>query len=288
MGEHLPQRIDREALERVIVRAAELQTGEHEVGDGLTWDEIRQLGRDVGIPERFLQQALLEEQNRSPAAPARGLANRMVGPETVSAERVVRGAVEDVEQALLRWIDEQELLTVQRHQPGRVDWEPLPGLQAAFKQTSAALALSGGRRAFMMAKASLLSATTTELEPGYCHVSLTARLRSERNIRIGSSVALVAGGAFGTALLGFAGALALLVPLPIVGGAVLAGLVSRGYRPHLERTHLGLERALDHLERGTVKPDHRLPPSSTGGTESTVSSSIIETVSREIRKALKP
>ena len=44
MSEGLPARIDRAALERIIQRAAELQTTEHDVGDGLTSQELIALG----------------------------------------------------------------------------------------------------------------------------------------------------------------------------------------------------------------------------------------------------
>jgi hypothetical protein len=138
MADLVPQSIDRAALERIIMRAAELQTGDRDIGDNLSWEEVRQLGKEVGIPDRFLQQALLEEQNRTPAAVASGLTNRLVGPSSVTAERVVHGTTNVIERTLLGWIEEQELLTVQRHQPGRIDWEPLPGLQVAFKRSSAA------------------------------------------------------------------------------------------------------------------------------------------------------
>jgi len=47
MGKDL---VSREALERIIKRAAELQAGEHDVGDGLTNNEVLALGKDVGIP----------------------------------------------------------------------------------------------------------------------------------------------------------------------------------------------------------------------------------------------
>ncbi len=64
MSEASPARIDRAALERIIQRAAELQTAEREMGDTLTSDELIALGREVGIPGRYLQQALLEERTR--------------------------------------------------------------------------------------------------------------------------------------------------------------------------------------------------------------------------------
>ena len=275
MADLVPRSIDRQALERIIARAAELQTGEREVGDDLTWDEVRQLGKEVGIPDRYLQQALLEEQNRAPAATVTGLANRLVGPSSVAAERVIRGDTMSIEKALLAWIDEQELLTVQRHQVGRIDWEPLPGLQVAFKRSSAAF--GGGRKPFMLAKAALVSATTAELEPGYCHVSLTANLGRERNEYLGLGALFTGMGTIGTAVLASAGAMAVLMPIPLVAGLLGAGLAWRSFRPHAERTRLGLERTLDHLERGTVKPDHQLPAKTPG---------LLQVVSEEIRKAL--
>ena len=60
MSEGIPAPIDRAALERIIQRAAELQTAEREIGEGLSTEQVLELGREVGIPGRYLQQALLE------------------------------------------------------------------------------------------------------------------------------------------------------------------------------------------------------------------------------------
>ena len=46
-------------------RAAELQTGEREIGEELSEEQVLALGREVGIPARYLQQALLEERVRA-------------------------------------------------------------------------------------------------------------------------------------------------------------------------------------------------------------------------------
>jgi len=275
MADLVPRSIDRAALERIIMRAAELQTADRDIGDNLSWDEVRDLGKDVGIPERFMQQALLEEQNRTPATTVSGLSNRLVGPATVTAERVVQGTTRAIEQTLLGWIEEQELLTVQRHQPGRIDWEPLPGLQVAFKRSSAAF--GGGRKPFMLAKAGLVTAIVTELEAGYCHVQIRANLGKERNEHLGAGSMFLGGGAVGTGVMISSGAMLVLTPIPIIAGAALATLIWRTYRPHAERTRLGLERALDHLERGTVKPGHQVPERSP---------SLLKLAAEEIRKAL--
>ena len=50
MGEGTPARIDRAALERIIQRAAELQTADRDIGEELTPEQVLALGREVGIP----------------------------------------------------------------------------------------------------------------------------------------------------------------------------------------------------------------------------------------------
>jgi len=97
MTDGTPARIDRAALERIIQRAAELQTSEHDMGESLTSDEVLALGREVGIPGRYLQQALLEEQTRIVSAGPGGVVERLTGPSAVTAQRVVRAEREAIE-----------------------------------------------------------------------------------------------------------------------------------------------------------------------------------------------
>lgn len=269
----LPARIDRAALERIVKRAAELQTGERDPGEELTEEQVLALGRDVGIPARYLQQALIEERVRAEPAESRWL-DRAVGTATVSADRVVLGTPALHEQALLDWMDRTEHLVVQRHQEGRVTWEQMGGFQAALRMSAAAL--GGGPRA-MLAKAGGVSATITPLEAGYCHVQLTADLRPTRAAFIGGGAAFLSIGAAATVILGVLAAFPpiLLVPLPVAAG--LAWAVTRGYAGVADRTRLGLERALDHLERRGGRAE--VEPART---------SMITSLVQEVRKALKP
>ena len=79
-------------------------------------------------------------------------------------------------------------------------------------------------------------------------------------------------------MLASTGALLVLMPIPVIAGAGIASLIWRGYRPTIARVRLGLERALDHLERGTVKPGHELPSKP---------ASLLQAVTEEVRKALR-
>lgn len=273
MSDHLPARVDRAAIERVIQRAAELQTGERDIGESLTPEEVIALGREVGIPEPYLRQALLEEQGRLMVPPPQGFLDRTMGPGLVAAQRVVRGDVESVERALIAYFDDEELLAVQRRQTGRIAWEPLKGMQAAIRWGSAVLR----SRQFMLARASTVTATISGLEPGYCHVALSANLRSARGALIGGIVAVGSVGVAASVVLGLLTPFVAvaLAPLPVAAG--IGWGISRRFRPVAERTMLGLERALDHLERGSVKPAHAVE-----GHQPGILGAIIEDVRRAI------
>lgn len=270
-----PARIDRAALERILQRATELQAGEHELSDNITPDELLTLGRDVGIPARYLQQAMLEERSRVDVRTPSGVLNRIVGPSTVSTQRVVQGDVERAQLSLMTYMEEQELLCIQRRQPGRVSWEPLGGFQAAIRRSTAAV--GGGKRPYMLAKAQSVQATFAALEAGYVHVTLAADLKGIRGGYIGGGVGLGSAGIAGAAILLTLGAFPVIAIAPVVLGTGLGFGVLRQYHALPERTLLGLERALDHLEQGGVKARHELPPRQP---------SLTNLISDEIRKAL--
>ncbi len=170
--------ISQEALERIIKRAAELQAGEHDVGDGLTSTEVLALGKDVGIPDRYLRQAMLEEQTRITPDVATGTWAWLTGPRSIVAHRVVPGDRATVERALTRWMTEEALLQPKRHYADRTSWEPKAG---AFASIQRALA---GKRRYSLAQAEEISGQVIQLEPGFCLVRLEADIRQQRTKRI--------------------------------------------------------------------------------------------------------
>jgi hypothetical protein len=275
MTEGTPAPIDRAALERIIQRAAELQTAEREIGEGLTPDEVLALGREVGIPGRYLQQALLEEGARIVQAGPGGFLSRTVGPAVIAVQRVVRSERETIEATLVRWLEKNELFSVQRHQPGRITWEPTGGFQAAYRR--AVGAVGGTKRPIMLARAETVSCTVLELEPGYCNVALTATARKARGESVGGSAALASAGVIGTGVLAAVGAIlpVVLIPLPVALG--LGYIALRRYGPVVARIQLGLERALDQLEHGS-RADRLLPPTPPR---------LMDLLADELRKALK-
>ena len=248
MGKDL---ISQEALERIIKRAAELQAGEHDVGDGLTSNEVLALGKDVGIPDRYLRQAMLEEQTRITPDVATGTWAWLTGPRSIVAHRVVPGDRATVERALTRWMTEEALLQPKRHYADRTSWEPKAG---AFASIQRALA---GKRRYSLAQAEEISGQVIQLEPGFCLVRLEADIRQQRTKRIsgGSVLAVLGWGLTGaTALIAPPLALAqVLMLVPGVGLTIGGALIARTYRGANERMQIALEQVLDRLERGDIR-----------------------------------
>ena len=276
MGEGTPAPIDRAALERIIQRAAELQTADRDIAEELTPDQVLALGREVGIPGRYLQQALLEERTRVAAPQPSGAWERLVGPDRAVAQRAVPGTVAAVETELMEWMEEKELFCVQRRQPGRITWEPLGGVAAAVRRSTAAF--RRGTSAMMLARADTVSATLLGLEAGRCHVTLAAEARRARTEFVGGGAALAGAGMLGAGVMVVLGALVpvALIPIPVALG--LGYGVARQYRPALARIQLGLERALDQLEHRGQQPERHLPGRSAG---------LLGMLADEIRRSLR-
>ncbi len=275
MGEDRPARLDRAALERIIQRAAELQTSDRDPGEGITPDQLLALGKEVGIPPRFLQQALAEERSRLPEQMRIGMLDRLAGPGVLMTHRVIAGHPTAVEGHLLRWMEQNELLCVQRQRPGRITWEPLTGIQAALRRSAAAL--GADRRPFMLGKAGTVTAAIAPLEGEYSHVALAADVKPLRGAYVTSAAALAAGGASATGLLLALSAMAAIAVVPLPLGLGLGYAALRRFRPVPARTLLGLERALDNLDRLAAKGPVPLPRSA----------GLLGALADEVRRTLK-
>jgi hypothetical protein len=246
-GELVPKKISREQLERIIQRAAELQAGEMDTGDGISEQELLKLGSEVGIPGRFLRQAMYEEASGG-AALEHGFVGRWVGPRMVLAHRVVPGDKAGLEQAVGAFMAEEEAMTPKRRLPDRTVWERQKGLFAEMRR---GLALDG--KAYHLARAVDVSVQLTALEDGYCHAEMAADIGNLRGSALGGAGTLIGLGVLGTLAVALVPGLQLLAIVPLLGGLGLASLVARDYRRRAERMQTSLEQVLDRLERGEIR-----------------------------------
>lgn len=281
----LPARIDRATFERVLQRAAELQAATRDIGEGLTEEEVLALGAEVGIPQTELRQALLEERTRHVAPSPTGVMDRWLAPAELAAQRVVQGSETEVAEALTRWLDRHEHLHVQRAIPGRITFEPIGSLAGAMRKIGALFDAKRGTP--YLEKAELVTVLINPLEPGFCHVTLAASLRRSRTGWLmggaGLATAATAVGAI-TVLLGAPEVMLLVVAVPGMG---LGYAVTRGYRTVAERAQLGLERALDALERRAGPGERRLPPEPTSRIVAREVGAVVRDITTGVRKALE-
>jgi hypothetical protein len=266
------QRLDRATLERVILRAAQLQAGAHDLDDGLTEDDLLRLGGEVGIPAPYLRQALLEERTRVVVPADRGLRAWLAGPRRLVAERTLAAPAEQVRAALEHWMTAGELLAVKRRFPDHVAWEPQKGALAAFKR-----GFGIGGRDYRLAEARDVTGQVSELGPNRSHVRLVADMgNTQRDYLVGGTTLALFGAAGAGVLLvlGFAPAFAILpAPAAALGGAAVA----RSRIRTLERMQTALEQVLDRLEHGEI----RVPPATKARDESPLA-----WIASEIRKQI--
>ncbi|MDE0073260.1 MAG: hypothetical protein OXU32_04655 [Gammaproteobacteria bacterium] len=247
--------VTREQLERVILRAADLQFRRSKPASGeLRAGEVVQIGAEVGIEERYVRQALAEVEAASlvpDAPPDEGLARRIAGPAIVSTSRVVPGSPTEVEANLESYLRQEELLRQVRSRSGGSIWEPGSGLVHQMRR-----AFDVGGRRYTLAKVRDLQIRVAALESGWSLVTLTADIGNLRTEHL-------AGWFTGMGLAGAAGCVGLFMAtgggiLPLLGGlAILSGFTGlatasarAGLRKAGQRTKLALEGLLDRLERG--------------------------------------
>ncbi len=244
--------IDRQTLERIIRRAAELQAAEHEIGDQLTEQQVLELGKEVGLPNRYVRQAMLEERSRLGASEELGFLTRWVGPRRIAAQRTLPGDEPKITRALDYWMTEGELLTVKRRFKHGTSWEARRDFLAAIKRS-----LGFGGRRYVLSRAQEVIGEVTQLEAGWSLATLSADLSNTRREYVGGGISVIGAGGVVTAVgiaLGFAIPVA---AIPAAVGIVAGAAVAASRRRVVEQAQVALEQVLDRLEHGEIDPDQK-------------------------------
>lgn len=174
-----PPALNREELERVIRRAAELQSRAGESPEfELDEREVVRIGEEVGLAPRHVRQALadLRAESLLPDLPAESnLPARLWGTGFVRESRVVLGDAAAVESKLERYFRERETLTPIRQRPGHSLWEKSGGLLSSLQR-----GLDLGGYGHELAKARNVELFVEQLEPGHSLVTIVVDLRNQR------------------------------------------------------------------------------------------------------------
>ena len=244
----------------MLARAAELQiaAGEDtEPTDGLTDQQLLDVGREVGLPVAYLRQALAEERTRVRVPMERGLVAQMAGAGWASAQRVITGSAASVTADLNQTMLRDESMTVKRRYADRITWEPRRDFWATIRR----LGPSAGR-SYDLLRAQEVGATVVAIDDSHTLVRLDADVSHTRAQRLQGAAAITTTGAVSSALL-VGAALLVHVPfllpvlivsaVPVAAGGAVGLAVARTHRQTVERAQLALEQILDRLEHGEAR-----------------------------------
>jgi hypothetical protein len=247
--------LDRQALERVLARAAELQGAGAipESSDLISESQLRDIGNEVGLSAEMINQALAEERTRVNVPEERGLVAQIAGASFATATRTVPGTQRDVLATIDTWMQRDECLQVQRRFLDRITWEPQRGLFGKIRRT---VNVSG--RGYYLVEAGQVSATVLPVDGSRVVVRLDADIQASRSKRVGMGAVVATLGATASGIVGLALVVAHLpliiaagaAVLPFAGSSVAAYKVARTHRTVLSSVQLALEQVLDRLEHG--------------------------------------
>lgn len=241
--------LQRAALERVLLRAAQLQGANADLPEALSEAELIAAAGEVGISPNSLRQALAEERMRVVLPEERGVLAAVAGPATFVAVREVSHPPREVLVSIDRAFQREENLMELRRFPDRIVWGPRGGIAGALREF---MRFDG--RGFPLVKADEVSAVVAESTPGRAHVRVEASLEGRRS-RAAQMAALgiTVGAGTATALV----LMSVFLPVAVVaGGAVAAGsawMTRRNYRRDARAAQLAIEQTLDRLEFGDTK-----------------------------------
>lgn len=247
--------LDRQALERVLARAAELQgaTAMPDPSDLISETQVLEIGKEVGLNPATINQALAEERTRVRVPEERGVVAQIAGAGFASATRTLPGNARDILAVIDTWMQREECLQVQRRFADRITWEPQRGL---FGKLRRAVNVSG--RGFYLMDATQVSATVMSVDPSRAVVRLDADVHSSRARRVGVGGFLGAMGLAASGVIGL-GLIVAHIPLliagasmviPAAGSGIAAYKIAKSHRAVLAGVQLALEQILDRLEHG--------------------------------------
>ena len=246
--------LTRREFDEVIRRASELAARESDSREGaLEEGELLRIAREVGLPERHVRMALAELRSGT-MVPTGGPMERLFGPETVRAGRVVPGSSRELAAKLDDFLVGGRLLQAVRKTDRRLQHRPA----VAWASQVARVASATSRR-YYVAAARSVDIRLEEIEPGQTLVDIEVD-PGTRGDSVGGAVAGTLAGVAGGA--GATFALVSVAPLvvAVAAGALLAAALGAGsmswagssHRRRLRDVLAEVEGILDDLENGEM------------------------------------
>jgi hypothetical protein len=193
--------ITRRDFEAVIRRAAELSSAESDGEDeSLSEDEVIRIAKDLGLPDRYVQQALFE----LPQIPhERGRADYF-GDAVLTATRIVPGNAPQLLRRIEDYLSTREYLQVVRR---RTDRSFLMPAEDAISNLVRGLARPSSRHYLSRAKRVVVSVRPVETGKAHVQIALDLSEHRKNSLRggwIGGTIGGLAVGTFAVIMIGIA------------------------------------------------------------------------------------
>ncbi len=254
--------LPRTALERVLARAAELQTTMSESGETISEARLLEIAKEVGLDVQHVRQAIAEERAQVVLAePESGPLLTSLGTSIVSAQRTVSGKPSVLLSHLETALPRLELMVPVRRTGERLILEPRRDPFGNFMRSMGL----GGRR-FDLVRVDQLVVTATAVDDTQTVLrfdAVVSRARgAERTTAVAISVLLflmaaaVAIPAFVFSLLlpsAAVATVALLTTVAAVGSWLTWRSIRRRYRTLLARVQNRVEFLLDEAQQGRLE-----------------------------------
>ena len=259
------RRLSREEFDEVIRRATEMAARESEASSELTEGELYRIAGEVGVPESHVRRALVElRTGRIQTAGRVGGVERLFGPETIRAARVVPGSCGELAETLDDFFAAGQLLQRVRRSRNRLQYRPsidwVSQIARAASSTSRRYYTASAKRVEVrledLPEEKGRALVEIEVDPGTRSEAVTGTVLGGGLGGVGAGIG--AGVAVATAA---PVALAVAVGVMATGGvaAMVTWLVARSHRRKVADVRAEVEGILDRLEMGeSLEPP---PPS---------------------------
>jgi len=259
MSEEGGRSLTRREFDAVIRRAAELATSDSEAEAALTEGELYRIAGEVGLSPSHVRRALLDVRS---GAEADGILDRLFGPKTIRASRVVAGHADDLREDLDEFLVASRLLQPVRRGVGLLHYQP-----SVDWASQLARAASFSSRKYYIASAKSVEIRLEEVDDDRTLVEWTVDPGTRKDDILGGVFG--GGAAAGVAGVASGAVLASMAPLAVaIGGGILVGAgvwtaigagMAYGHRRKVAEVRTEVEGVLDSLETGmSLEPP---PPS---------------------------
>jgi hypothetical protein len=235
------ERLDPDAVARVLRRASELSVDESEP-DGIDPDALIEAADEAGIPVVAVRRALAIERLGPP--PAGQVGDVVLGPPIVTVDAEVPGHATDAMARVDAWLVAGHHLRRERRREHRSEFARRTGLVGRTVRTVRSVTGEG-----QLGRLRRVVASAEDTGAGTCIVRIEADRSTERRTMASEGAAVTAVGALGLLVTGLLAGPVVLVAAPVVALAGV-GVAARG-RGRADRVEHEVELVLDAVEQGS-------------------------------------